>query len=129
MTFQDIEIIGIDEDASTRSEGASSGLFNIELKLSCAAPSEWSQDFDRRWQQHTYTAKRRACASGARISILCMPDELEAAHVPELKKVMAETNQHYRAFASGVRAAHELRLTAESRDKTILQDLNKRLAK
>jgi hypothetical protein len=129
MTFQDIEIVGIDENASTRSEGATSGLFNIELKLSCSAPSEWAQEFDRRWQQHMYLAKRRACASGSKISILCLPDELESTHIPELKKVIVETNKHYRTFVSGVQAAHEQRLTAESRDKTLLQDLNKRLSK
>lgn len=129
MTFQDIEIVGVDEKASTRSEGAGSGLFNIELKLSRSAPSEWAQDFDQRWQQHVYTAKRRACASGARISILCLPDELESAHVPELKKVMAETNNVYRTFLSEVQTTHEQRVETESRDKAILQGLNKRLSK
>lgn len=129
MTFVNIEIVGVDEGASARSAGPHSGLFEIALNLSASAPSEWSEYFNQRWQQHLYMMKRRAHASGSRITILCAPDELEKDHIPELTTVIAETNDAYRSYLSRVQANEEERRKAEAKDKAILQDLNKRISK
>ncbi len=129
MTFRDIEIVSIDEGASSRSQGPHSGLFNIALKLSSFAPSEWSDYFNQRWQQHLYMMKRRAQASGSSITILCPPDQLEKDHIPELKIVIEETNRAYHAYLIRVQASEEERRKAEAKDKGILQDLGKRISK
>jgi hypothetical protein len=128
MTFQDIEIVGIDEEASSRSQGPHSGLFNIALKLSSFAPSEWSDYFNQRWQQHLYMMKRRARASGSAVTIHCPPDQLEKEHMPELKIVIDETNKAYRGYLIRAQASEKQRRKAEASDKAILQDLAKRIS-
>lgn len=70
----------------------------LVLRLSDYAPPQWSEYFNHAWQQNFYMMKRNARASGDKIEITCMPDELQSDHIPELKKVIAETNEAYRAF-------------------------------
>lgn len=64
-------------------------LFNIVLNLSASAPYEWADYFNAGWQQHIYMMKRRASVSGRRLTIDCVPDELEKDHIPELTKIIA----------------------------------------
>jgi hypothetical protein len=96
--FEDIKIVALDDAASEPSgEGA---LMRIVLKLSASAPAVWAEHFNQAWHQHLYMMKRWAAVSGGRLEILCMPPELEADHIPELSKVIAQTNDAYRAFAA-----------------------------
>ena len=127
MTFKDIEIVGMDESASKRSQGPHSGLFEIVMKLSASAPSEWAKYFNASWQQHLYMRKRRAQASSASIQILCAPDELESDHMPELKTVITETNKAYRSYLEKVQATEEARRAAAAADTAVLQGLSNRL--
>ena len=73
----------------------------IVLKLSASAPVAWADYFNQAWHQHLYMMKRRAVVSGGGLEILCMPVELEADHMPELSKIIAQTNDAYRTFAAG----------------------------
>ena len=94
--FEDIRIIAIDDKASRPSgQGA---LMDIVLRLSQIAPPEWADYFDDAWKQHIYMTKRNASASGNQITITCIPDDLESDHIPELKKVIADTNKAYGAY-------------------------------
>ncbi len=95
--FKDIRIIGMDDKASNRPD-PKMALFDIVLNLSESAPYEWEDYFNSRWQQHLYMMKRTASVSGRRLTIYCVPDELEKDHIPELNKVIAETNQRYREY-------------------------------
>jgi hypothetical protein len=96
--FEDIRIVGFDDKASKPSgQGA---LMRLVLRLSASAPFEWSQYFNTAWQQHLYGMKRRAQVSGNTLEIVAMPAELETDHLPELKKVIEETNAAYRAHAT-----------------------------
>lgn len=45
-----------------------------------------------------YMMKRRASVSGDGLEIICMPDELEKNHLPELNKIIAETNAAYQSY-------------------------------
>lgn len=109
-TFEGIKIRELDDAASGPSgEGA---LMRLVLRLSQSAPGTWSQYFNQAWQQHIYMKKRRASVSGDRLEIICMPDELETDHLPELNKVIAETNTAY-----GAHAAEQSRLRQQAADE------------
>jgi len=96
--FVDIKIVSLDEEASTPSgDGA---LVDIVLTLSHTAPAAWAQYFNQAWHQNFYMMKRRATVSGNRLHIICMPSEVQSEHLPELRKVIALTNDAYRDYAS-----------------------------
>jgi len=109
-TFTDIKIKELDDAASGPSgQGA---LMRLVLRLSESAPGPWSQYFNQAWQQHIYMMKRRASVSGDRLEITCMPDELQSDHLPELSKVIAQTNAAY-----GAHAAEQSRLRQQAADE------------
>jgi hypothetical protein len=123
--FQDIKIEAFDNSASSPSgEGA---LMRLVLRLSQSAPPAWSQYFNQSWQQHIYMMKRRAAVVGDRLEIICMPRELEGDHLPELKKVIAETNKAYRAYAAEQNRMKEEAAEEARRQKEELSGLKGRL--
>lgn len=123
--FTDLRIISLDDKASGPSgQGA---LFRLVLKLSESAPPEWEDYFNRAWEQHLYMMKRRASVSGDQLEIVCMPDELEKDHIPELNKVINETNRAYRGYLQE-RQQHEATQTQEAqRQREMLSNLKGRL--
>ncbi|AZO54752.1 MULTISPECIES: hypothetical protein [unclassified Mesorhizobium] len=109
--FTDIKIKALDDSASGPSgEGA---LMRLVLRLSQSAPAPWSQYFNKAWQQHIYMMKRRASVSGDRLEIICMPNELQADHIPELNKIITQTNAAYGAYA-----AEQTRLRQKTADES-----------
>lgn len=95
--FEGIRITSVDADLSGGSDG-NSALVDVVLTLSQSAPSDWTTYFNGRWEQHIYMMKRRARVSGSRLTIHCVPDELEKDHLPQLKKIVDETNQRYTEY-------------------------------
>lgn len=93
--FEDIKIISVD-DKATYKDGLKAALTHIVLNLSVSAPNKWANDFNQRWSQHIYTMKRKASVYGKQLEISCVPEELQEVHIPELNKVIAQTNQAYR---------------------------------
>lgn len=88
-----VEIKGLDRESSSPSgEG---DLIDIHLNIT-PPPSGWIALFDQLWSRHFYMMKRRAHATTRHIVIQCMPEELNAQHIPELKNVIAETDEAYR---------------------------------
>jgi hypothetical protein len=92
--FIHIKMTGLDDSASCSVERGSA-IFRMVINLSAPAPAEWAQYFNHAWKNHFYMMKRRAEASGSVLNVECVPDELEKDHVPELKKVIDETNRAY----------------------------------
>ncbi len=128
MSFEDIKILGIDNEASDRSEPGSE-LLDVVLKLSASPPWEWADYFDARWKHELYMMKRRAYVSGASITITCVPSELESDHLSHLQAVIAETNATYRAHLTKAKTKENARRKKEAEDKAILDQLNTRLFK
>lgn len=95
--FEDIRIVSMDE-ASSHWPDPKLAMFNIVLNLSGSAPYEWANYFNQRWKQHIYMGKARASVSGGKLQIYCVPNELEKDHIPELNKIISETNYAYRIF-------------------------------
>jgi hypothetical protein len=124
-TFTDIKIKELDDAASGPSgQGA---LVRLVLRLSHSAPARWAAYFNERWQQAIYMSKRHARVFGDKLEITCMPYELERDHLPELNKVIAETNEAYRGYFAKQERERDLQEEAEKRQKQELSDLKGRL--
>lgn len=120
-TFQDIKITGMNDEESSKLD-PSMALFDIVLTLSESAPYEWADYFNQRWEQHFYMMKRRASVSGARLTIYCVPEELES-HVTELKKVIGETNQKYKEYLANQKNQEEIIKQKEKAEKEKMSNL------
>ena len=115
VEFEDIRITGVDTDASGGGDD-SSALVDVVMTLSKSTPADWASYFNARWQQHIYMMKRDAWVSGNHLTIHCVPDELENDHLPELKKIVDETNQRYKEhLAQRERDAQRERERADAR--------------
>jgi hypothetical protein len=95
--FEDIRITGMD-DAASHQPDPKMAMFNVVLTLSSSAPIEWSDYFNRIWKQLFFMQKRNASVSGQKLEIYCVPDELEKDLIPELNKIISETNNVYRTY-------------------------------
>jgi hypothetical protein len=120
--FEDIKIIAMDDGASYNSE-PNTQMMHIVLTLSASAPYEWSQYFNDCWQHQLYMMKRRATASDKRIEIYCVPDELQQHHIPQLNKVIAETNAAYRGYVEKSQRDAAKRADAEARERSELSKI------
>lgn len=123
--FIDITIAEFDDKASEPSgRGA---LQRLVFKLSQRAPGDWADYFNQAWGQHLYMMKRQASVSGDRLQIECMPDEMKSDHLPELNKVIAETNRAYRSYWEQQQRQKQARAEAEKQRQAGLADLKKSL--
>jgi len=119
-----VTITGMDASASTPSgEGA---LVDIHLNIT-KPPSGWTGLFDQVWKQHIYMMKRRAHATDRHIVIRCMASELQSAHIPELKKAIANTDDAYRAAVATNQQLKQNQEMEEQRFKDGLNDIASKL--
>lgn len=124
--FEDIKIIAFDDKATYRSD-PNSALMHVVLNLSASAPYEWSNYFNQRWKSHLYMMKRNASVSGKRLEIYCVPDELQKDHIPELNKVIAETNQAYRQYLVQAKREADAQAEREAAEKAKLAEIKSNL--
>lgn len=120
--FTEIKIVSLDDTAS-RSSDPNSALVNIVLNLSSSAPNEWASYFNERWQSHIYMMKRHARVSGSRLEICCVPEDLQSDHLPELKIIIAETNQAYSQFLAQKERVAAAEAAKNETEKAKLRDL------
>jgi hypothetical protein len=123
--FENIKIIGLDDKASGPS--GERALMRMVLQLSKTAPREWSDYFNQAWHNTFYMLKRSAQAHGNTLEIVCMPRELETDHLPQLNKVIAQTNDAYRAFEAKQQQQSQAAAESEQSQRAELSDLKKRL--
>lgn len=126
INFVDISIVGMDDEASYKPD-PNKGLYNVALKLSSDAPYDWANYFNRRWQQHIYMMKREATVSGTTLTVHCVPDELQNDHLPELNKVIAETNSKYKGYLASQLAQETAKEKAEAAERETLRNLKNTL--
>lgn len=120
--FEDIKIVSLDDNASYKSDPSSS-LMNVVLNLSASAPHEWSDYFNQRWQQQFYMMKRNASVSGKRLEIYCVPEELQNNHIPELNKIIVETNNVYRQYLANTQQKVATQAAAEAAEREKLASI------
>ncbi len=124
--FEDIRIVAFDDKATRRGD-PNLALMHLVLKLSAAAPHEWAHYFNESWRSHIYMMKRNAHVSGAQLEIYCVPEELEKNHIPELKKVISQTNEAYRHYLVRAQNEAEARAAKESAERARLSDIKSKL--
>lgn len=73
-------------------------LMRLVFRLKPGAPPEWTDKFNLLWRDHVYEGKREARADVDKLEIVCSPDEIEEKHLPELKKIIAMTNEQYKEY-------------------------------
>lgn len=123
QVFSEVKIVSMDEKASNR-PNPNSDLCNIVLKLSNGTPYEWSEAFLVLWKQNMYMKKCKVDICGDSLTIYCMPDELKDIHIPELNRVISETNTIY---SKHLERLNEERIVARGnaeKDKEIFKNLN-----
>ncbi|NJL06972.1 MAG: hypothetical protein HC900_00935 [Methylacidiphilales bacterium] len=124
-TFTDIKIKELDTDASGPSgEG---DLSRVVFKLSQMAPSFWAEHFNHLWANNFHMKHRRARVSGNMLEIICMTDEVERDHLPELKKVIFYANEEYKKHLAKLERERKSKEDLEMRQKGEISDLKSRL--
>lgn len=124
--FEDIRIIDLDEKSSKRIDN-NTELFEINLILSSSAPLEWADYFNKAWKDHIYQMKREAFVSGDILTITCGPDELEEHHLPELNKIIDETNKWYKEYLHQKKLKQMKEAQKEKEDRELLCRLKESL--
>lgn len=124
--FEDIRIAGFDkEDVS---QGSTSALFDVPLRLSQEAPRVWCEIFGQVWASVLYTMKRHARATSRAIVIEDTGlDEVDKYHIKHLNEAVASTNERYRDYLkrkeTDTKREHEERAHTQAE----IDDLEKRL--
>jgi hypothetical protein len=72
-------------------------------------------------------ALMRIVLQGNRLVIICMPEELQTDHIPELNKVMSETNAAYKKYAAEKDKAQQARAENARRQKEELAKIKGQL--
>lgn len=124
--FVPIKIISLNDSASKRIESGSA-IVRIVLELSESAPSEWANFFNVSWKQHIYMMKRRAEVHGRQLIIECVPEELQKDHMPELKKVINDTNEAYGRYQTQIAKTQQAEADAKASDAAKLAELKKKI--
>lgn len=124
--FEDIKIVALDDKATYRSD-PNSALMHVVLTLSASVPHEWSCYFNQCWKSHLYMMKRNASVSGKRLEVYCVLDELQDDHIPELNKVIAETNQAYRQYLARAKREADAQAASDAAEKAKLAEIKSNL--
>lgn len=124
MTTKAIEIIGIDQNATSRSD-LGGEMFDIVLLLSPQPSDAWLHIFNERWKNELHSMSRRAKASTENITITCPLSELESIHLDRLKRAVSETNSLYSVQLS----KDNPKSAISNSEKAVIQAMNDHLFK
>lgn len=109
MTNEFIKVIGMNESRSG-GQGRAPATRIIAFDLSATPSPAWEQYFVQAWRSHIYMTKCPLEMYGAILEIDCVPADVANDHLPELKKIVAETN----AALAPLRAEEERRRAAQA---------------
>ena len=124
--FTEIKIVGMG-DAASRPDERKSAIVSVVFSLSSFPPSKWATYFNDMWNRHIYGSKRHAHVSDQTIVIECVPSEIESDHLPELKKIVSETNQAYLRVAAHRKSQEDEAVARDAATAQELKDVKSRL--
>jgi hypothetical protein len=104
VRFEDIRIVEIDAEAS-RPVGTGERHL-VVLRLSGTPTPQWKEMFANAWRVHSYRRKRDVHFLLATMEMVSSIDDVVAHHLPELRKVIAATNDAYRRYLEEDRMLH-----------------------
>jgi hypothetical protein len=125
MTIKTIEIIEINQKATTKRSDLGGEIFDIALLLSHQPPDLWVCMFNDLWRRELHSMSRCAQASAEGITITCPLGELESIHLAKLKKAVSETNTLYSAQLS----KDNPKSAISDSEKAVVQAINDRIFK
>ena len=120
MSFEDIKIVGLD-DEKTRPSDKASGLRHMFLRLSESPKSEWIEFFNNQRSFPRHNMWRDAWIAGGYIVVDCVPEEIGRYHLPDLKTDVSNANIKYREYLQEVEAEEEHRRELEQAEKDRLK--------
>jgi hypothetical protein len=104
VRFEDIRIVEIDTEAS-RPVGTGERQL-VVLRLSGTPTPQWKEMFGDAWKLHSYRRKRDVHFLLATLEMISSVEDVVAHHLPELRKVIAATNEAYRRYLEEDRMLH-----------------------
>lgn len=133
-SFEPIRILGVIEEevGRPRNDGtAGSALYEVPLRLSAKAPSEWATLFERVWDnppQYSSMHRRGARVVGDRIILTRTTlDELERYHAATLKLVLDTVNASYIQHLEDASRQNERALRSEEEHRKNVSDAARRI--
>jgi len=123
--FNDLKIVGFDPARVTSSQQGA-GMRQMPLQLSARPPLEWGPLLEARYEHSFSGDKRTIKVIGAYIYVDCVPEEL-AAILEDLKPMVSQTNEAYRADLARQAAQRQKAETDAVAEKQRLEDVKKGL--
>jgi hypothetical protein len=123
--FNDLKIVGYDP-ARVRSSQQAAEMRQMPLQLSARPPMGWGPLLEARYEHSFSGNKRTIKVEGAYIYADCVPEEL-AAILEDLKPMVSQTNETYRADLARQAAQQQKAETDAVAEKQRLEDVKKGL--
>jgi hypothetical protein len=123
--FNDLKIVGFDPARVTSSQQGTE-MRQMPLQLSARPPLEWGPLFEARYEHSFSGNKRTIRVVGAYIYVDCVPEDL-AAVLEDLKPIVSQTNEAYRADLARQTAQRQKAETDAVAEKQRLEDVKKGL--
>ena len=123
--FTDLKIVGFDPARVTSSQQGAA-MRQMPLQLSARPPLEWGPLLEARYE-HSFSGNGRTVkVIGASIYVDCVPEDL-AVILEDLKSIVSQTNEAYRADLARQAAQWEKAETDAVAEKQRLEDIKKGL--
>jgi hypothetical protein len=123
--FNDLKIVGFDPARVTSSQQGGE-MRQMPLQLSARPPLEWGPLLEARYEHSFSGNKPTIKVVGASIYVDCVPEEL-AAILEDLKPMVSQTNEAYRADLARRAAQRQKAETDAVAEKQRLEDVKKGL--
>jgi hypothetical protein len=123
--FNDLKIVAYDP-SRVRSSQQAAEMRQMPLQLSERPPVEWGPLLERQYEHSSSGNKRTIKVEGAYIYADCVPEEL-AAILEDLKPIVSQTNEAYRAELARRAAQRQKAETDAVAEKQRLEDVKKGL--
>jgi hypothetical protein len=124
--FTEIKIVGLEEEMTVASFDHPE-LQMIFLKLSQTPPPIWQSYFKELRNVSRHTHWRKAWIDRRFIVVECLPDEIEAYHLRDLKQDVARANERCHAYFAGQTRAEHQKKHADHNVRAQLREMKDRL--
>jgi hypothetical protein len=124
--FTDIKIVGLADEMTVASFDHPE-LQLIFLKLSQTPPPLWQSYFKELRNVSRHPHWRKAWVDRKFIVVECLPDEIEAYHLRDLKQDVARCNERCHAYFAGQAQAEHQKKHADHNVRAQLREMKDRL--
>lgn len=123
--FEDIKIIGIDEDKTKKIED-SAIMYGVYLSLSASPPNWWREIFNKEHKSRQSKNWREASVGAWHIFICCPLSEVQM-HLDDHKLNVKNTNEQYRQYEAAEQQRQAKQSQEEQEERNQLSAIAKKL--